>query len=139
MSLERFCRKRVVTAQASEPVVDVARRMRDEHVGSVVIVSTDGAPTGIVTDRDLVVRALAEGGDPAAAIETIMTPAPVTLERNDRLDDVVACMREHGIRRIPVIDERGALVGLVSLDDINVLLAGELSASVAAVQDNRGP
>ena len=139
MSLDRFCRKRVVTAHASEPVMDVACRMRDEHVGAVVIVSTDGAPKGIVTDRDLVVRALAQGGDPAAAIETVMTPDPVTLARSERLDDVVACMREDGIRRIPIIDDQGALVGLVSLDDISVLLAGELSASVAAVQNNRGP
>jgi len=139
MSLERFCRKRVVTAQTSEPVAAVARCMRDEHVGAVVIVSTGGTPIGIVTDRDLVVRALAEGGDPAAAIETVMTHDPVTLEWNDRVDDVAACMRENGIRRIPIVDERGALVGLVSLDDINVLLVGELSASVVAVQDNRGP
>jgi CBS domain-containing protein len=139
MSLERFCRKRVVTARPFETVADVARRMRDEHVGAVVIVTDRGVASGIVTDRDLVVRVLAEGADSAGPIEDAVTGDPVTLGRDAKLDDVVRAMAEAGVRRIPIVDGDGVPVGLVSMDDVSVLLAGELSASAEAVQDNRGP
>ncbi len=138
MSIERFCRKRVVTAQPDESAFAVARRMRDEHVGCVVIVEL-GRPVGIVTDRDLVSRVLAERRSPEQPIRDFMTAAPVTVRAGDQLDHVVSRMREAGVRRLPITDAGGALVGLVSLDDVNVLLAGELNAAVEAIQDNRGP
>jgi CBS domain-containing protein len=139
MSLDRFCRRTVVTARPEQSVAEVARLMRDEHVGAVVIVTVASEPIGIVTDRDLVIRVLAEEEALAVSVETIMTPDPVMLRRDARVDDVVASMRAAGVRRIPIVDLTGTLCGMVSLDDLNVLFAGELSASMAAVQDNRGP
>jgi signal-transduction protein with cAMP-binding, CBS, and nucleotidyltransferase domain len=113
--------------------------MRDEHVGAVVVLTDDGRPVGIVTDRDLVTRVLAEGRAPDTEARFFMTPEPITVRASARLDDVVATMRSAGVRRLPIVSADGAVVGLVALDDITVLLSGELSASMAAVQSNRGP
>jgi len=139
MSLKRFCRKSIVTAQLDDPAVSVAQRMRDDHVGCVVIVDSGGRPAGVVTDRDLTVRVLAERASPETAIAALMTPDPVTVRIDQQLDDVVALMREAGVRRLPIVDDAGSVAGMVSLDDISVLLSAELSASTAAIQENRGP
>jgi CBS domain-containing protein len=138
MSLERFCRKRVVTARAEQPVVEVARIMRSEHVGAVVIV--DGKrPIGIITDRDLALRVLADGRAPETPVQALMTPQPVTVRRDQHIDDVVRTMQQAGVRRLPIVDEAGAVIGLVSLDDLSVLLAAELGVAVSAIRDDRGP
>jgi CBS domain-containing protein len=138
MSLERFCRKHVVTAQADRPVVEIARLMRAEHVGAVVIV--DGKqPIGIITDRDLALRVVAERRLPDVPVRELMTVQPVTVRRDQQIDDVVRTMQEEGVRRVPIVDEEGAVAGLVSLDDISVLLAAELGVAVSAIRDDRGP
>jgi CBS domain-containing protein len=139
MSLERFCRKRVISCGLEDTATAIAQLMRDEHVGAVVVLSADGGPVGIVTDRDLVTRVLAEGRTADTEARVFMTPEPITVRASARLDDVVATMRAAGVRRLPIVGADGAVVGLVALDDITVLLAGELSASMAAVQSNRGP
>jgi signal-transduction protein with cAMP-binding, CBS, and nucleotidyltransferase domain len=139
MSLERFCRKEVVTAQPDDSAKHVAQRMRDEHVGCVIIVDGAASAVGVVTDRDLTVRVLASGMSLDAPISTFMTSDPVTIRQDQQLDDAVTLMREAGVRRLPIIDSAGSLTGMVSLDDINVLLSAELSASTAAIHDNRGP
>jgi CBS domain-containing protein len=139
MSLERFCRKPIVTALPDDSAAWVAQRMRDEHVGCVIIVDGAGRAVGVVTDRDLTVRVLAGGGSPEAPISMFMTPDPITIRSDQQLDDVVAQMREAGVRRLPIVDAAGVLAGMVSLDDISVLLSAELSASTAAIHENRGP
>lgn len=139
MSLERFCRKEVVIAFAFETVAAIAQKMRDQHVGCVVIVDSDQVPIGMITDRDLVVRVLAAAGRPDQPIERVMSRDLETVGRGEQLDDVVLAMRRHGVRRLPIVDDDGRLAGLVSLDDLEVLLAGELTASAAAIEDNRGP
>jgi CBS domain-containing protein len=139
MSLQRFCRKEIITAAADDAVIHVARLMRDCHVGAVVIVDDEGLPIGIVTDRDLAVRVLAEARDISVPVRTIMTKNPVSVDTTAQLDDAINLMRHSGVRRVPIVDATGALAGLVSLDDINVLLAAELGASAATVRDNRGP
>ncbi|MCT7355585.1 CBS domain-containing protein [Streptomyces sp. 15-116A] len=97
-------------------VAEVARVMRDRDLGAVLV--TDGDELrGLVTDRDLVVRSLAEGGDPeqttvaGACSEDLVTVAP-----DDELDSAIRLMREHAVRRVPVV-EQGHAVGVVSLGD----------------------
>jgi CBS domain-containing protein len=139
MSLERFCRKRVVTARPPESCAAVARRMRDEHVGAVVIATAGGEPIGIVTDRDLVVRLLAREADPSCAVGTLMTANPYVIRSDARIDEALVMMRSAGVRRLPIVDDNRRVVGMVSFDDLSVLLAGELGAQAAVVLDNRGP
>lgn len=135
----------MVTAERDTSIEDLARSMRDENVGSVVI--TDGAePVGIVTDRDLSVRALAE----AHGIEIagrmlledltagdVMTYGPFTADVNDSVLEVLNDMCTEGCRRVPVVDG-DELYGIVTLDDFIVLLTTELN-DVASIVASESP
>jgi CBS domain-containing protein len=135
MSLEALCRHDVASVDPDRRASEVARIMRDRHVGAVVVV--DGTrPVGIVTDRDLAVRVLASGvADPA--VKDVMTPEPVVAHRGSGLADAAQIMREHGVRRLPVVGDDGALVGLVALDDLLALLGEELASLAGAVGHER--
>jgi CBS domain-containing protein len=138
MSLERFTRRELVTVTPDSSAEDVARLMRARHVGAVIVVE-DGRPLGIVTDRDLVVRLLADGWTPSAPVRAVMTRELVLAHVDDAIDHAFFTMRRYGIRRLPIIDAGGTLIGLVALDDLLVLLGGEVSSVVETVLDNRGP
>jgi CBS domain-containing protein len=138
MSIERFTRKEVVTAQPDETAAEVAEKMRSHHVGAVVIVDL-GRPIGIITDRDVALRVVGEGRTTETPIREVMSSDLVLAHHDDTLDHIVIRMRQTGVRRLPIVDGDGALIGLVSLDDLFVLLSGELSTTAYAVLDNRGP
>lgn len=140
MSLERFCRKEVIRSAADASVMTVARNMRDNHVGGIVIVDRSGRPVGIVTDRDIACRLVAEGSDPkTTSVESLMSRNLVTVKRGGTIDEVAFAMRKHGVRRVPIVGPDGQLAGLAAFDDIVVLLSAELTETVSAVRDNRGP
>lgn len=97
-----------------------AEVMRDREIGDVLVVREDGSLCGLVTDRDLVVRGLADGLDPSsAAIEEICNHDPVTVSSDQSAEEAVKVMREHNIRRLPVVDG-GDLVGIISLGDLAI-------------------
>ena len=139
MSLEIFCSKRVTSARPEEPAVAVAQRMRDEHVGCVAIVDATERLIGVVTDRDLVIRLLAEQASANDAIERFMTRDPTTVRRDAQPHEVVIAMRSAGVRRLPIVDDSARVVGFVSLDDVSVMLAGEMRMYAEAIEFNRGP
>jgi CBS domain-containing protein len=98
-------------------IVEAARAMRDHDIGDVLVASEEGL-RGIVTDRDLVVRVLAEGGDVSGtALEECCSGDVVTVEASARIGDAVEVVRDKAIRRIPVV-ENGHPVGIVSLGDL---------------------
>lgn len=102
---------------ANDSVVAAARAMRDQDIGNV-LVRRDGAVCGIVTDRDIVVRALANGGDPnSVTLGDVCSADLTTLSPDDSLDDARTVMREKALRRVPVV-ENGNAVGIVSLGDL---------------------
>jgi len=106
---------------------DAARLMKEHQIGSVVVTDHDGAPIGIVTDRDLALGVL---GDAAGScddpLSDLMTPNPTVLSREDSLVDACRLIRRRRVRRLPVVDEDGVLVGLVSADDLVFALAADL-------------
>ncbi|KOU61814.1 oxidoreductase [Streptomyces sp. MMG1533] len=106
-----------VTVEPQTSVTAVARIMRDQDLGAVIV--TDGDDLrGLVTDRDLVVRSLAEGGDPEqTTVAGACSDDLVTLTPEDDLDHAVELMREHAVRRLPVV-EGGRPVGIVALADL---------------------
>jgi CBS domain-containing protein len=107
------------TVDADATCVDAAREMRDGDVGSIVVVE-NGAVAGIITDRDIVVRVVADGTDPSTAkVRDAATMNPVTLTVDQSVDDAIRVMREQDIRRIVVVqDNRPA--GIVSLGDLAI-------------------
>jgi CBS domain-containing protein len=123
----------VVVATAETTVADAAGLMRRRHVGTLVIVDTThgGAPRprGIVTDRDIVVEVVATGLDPRTiTIGDIMRRELVTAHADDDALDALQAMRTKGVRRLPVVNEQGLLLGLVAFDDLLDLVADQLAA-----------
>jgi CBS domain-containing protein len=107
-----------VVVGAEESVAVAAARMRDADIGSVVVIGAGGEVQGIVTDRDITVRGVAEGRQPAAtAVAELASPSVVTVSPRDDLETVVDVMRKRAIRRVPVVDE-GRPVGVLSLGDL---------------------
>jgi CBS domain-containing protein len=106
-----------VTVEPQTSVTAVARIMRDQDLGAVIV--TDGDDLrGLVTDRDLVVRSLAEGSDPEqTTVAEACSDDLVTLTPEDEVDRAVELMREHAVRRLPVV-EGGRPVGIVALADL---------------------
>lgn len=107
-----------MTVDPKEPVISVARLMRDQGVGAVLVMDRDRL-RGLVADRDLVVRALADGVDPerTAVIKTVDEDL-VAVSADDEVDHVIKVMREHSVRRVPVVDGDGKPVGSVCLSDL---------------------
>jgi CBS domain-containing protein len=138
MSLERFTRKQIAAVGPQASVVEVARLMEKRHVGAVVV-TVDERPIGIVTDRDLALRAVAHGQPLSLPIVEIMSAELIVAHRDDGLDQALFAMRANGVRRLPIVDEAGVLCGMVSLDDLLVLLSAEISCGAETVLDNRGP
>lgn len=126
----------VVCAELGETAFDVACRMRDYRVGCVVV--TRGArPIGIVTDRDLAIRVVAEGRDPKATpVSDVVTYEATTLSREAGVETAVRLMRERGVRRLPIVTDDGRIVGIVTADDLTVLLAQQLAELGGSVRDN---
>jgi CBS domain-containing protein len=121
----------VETASRETPVVDLARRMLEEELGDLVI-AADDRPVGIVTDRDITL-AVARHGDVSELIaEDVMTSDPVTIHEDATAVDLPATMAEGHVRRIPVVDDDGKLVGIATLDDV-VATTGEMLKDVATV------
>jgi CBS domain-containing protein len=134
MSLEPIIRRPARTLPPTATCAAAARLMRDENIGAVVV-AREADPLGIVTDRDLAVRIVAEGRVPEdVTLESIMTTHPAFLARHRTLDDVLATMRQLGVRRLPIVDASGNLDGILSLDDVLMLLARQVGDLAEAVR-----
>jgi CBS domain-containing protein len=134
MLVSSIMSRKPVTVQRDHTVRHVARLMREREIGAVVIVDERGRPDGICTDRDLAIRAMAgPHADPGALpVDRIMTRPVVTAEEDTLVFDLLRTLAERRIRRAPVVNERKEIVGMVSMDDIILLLTTEL-ANVADV------
>jgi len=111
----------VVICRRDTSIRQIARVMRDEDTGAVPVVSPDNTLDGIVTDRDIVVRGInSDRGDTEVRAEDCMTNDVFTAHPNDRVVEVLEEMGDHQVRRIPVVDSRNRLVGIVSMADIAI-------------------
>lgn len=130
MSVGQVCNRETVIVRPEESIQAAAQLMRSQHVGCVVVVSEDrGAtkPVGILTDRDLVLEIIAQGVDAdSVSVGDIMSFNLLTAHCGDGLWDTLQRMRAQGARRVPVVDDSGGLVGILSSDDLLNLLADEL-------------
>ena len=108
--------RNLCTLEGNMSAADAAKVMRDENIGDVIV--TDGGKMcGIVTDRDLVMRVLAEDSDGTALLRDVCTKAPVTLTPNDLVDNAVQLMRSRAIRRLPVVEDNRP-VGIITIGDL---------------------
>lgn len=136
MAIGELCSREVVFVALNESCALAAQLMREQHVGSVVVVREVGGrrvPAGMITDRDLVVGVMALGLDARKTpVEAAMRPGLAVVREDEGVGRALALMREHTARRLPVVDAAGALVGLLAADDL-IELFGEEMAELAAV------
>ncbi|NVK44393.1 MAG: CBS domain-containing protein [Oceanospirillaceae bacterium] len=139
MSVGEICNREVVVVDQNENISDAARLMRKYHVGNVVVARTanDGTrrPVGILTDRDIVIELLAKGVDlDAISVGDAMTYDLLTLNENDEVDEAIKQMRAQGVRRAPVVNGSGLLVGILAVDDVIERLSEQFADLVALLQ-----
>jgi CBS domain-containing protein len=131
MSVGKISTKEVATAIPDETLRQAARRMAARNVGTLVILDSSGRPSGLVSDRDLMLQVLVEERNPDATTvsEVMSTPVAAVHERAD-IDDALREMAACRVRRMPVVDDAGKLTGIIALDDVLGFFAKE-AADVA--------
>ena len=120
-----------------QTITETARVMRDSGVGAVLVVNGESL-SGVVTDRDLVVRGLAEGASPDSPVGPLCSAKLIGVEAGAELAEAERLMGEHAVRRLPVIDA-GQIVGIVSMGDLAALGSGEDGASSLAAVSKAQP
>jgi len=130
MLIGEICNRDVIVMTRQESIVDAARLMREQHVGSIVVADKpDGerVPLGMLTDRDVAIEIVARGVEPnSVTVGDAMSQELLAVAESDGLLDGLRRMRERGIRRAPVVNEHGGLVGIITLDDILEIVAEQL-------------
>ena len=139
--VRNHCTRDVVVGQRHEPLAQAAQRMRDRHVGDLLVVDDleHRWPVGILTDRDVVVGPVAQ----AAAhfgeltIGDVMTAPAIMVSESDSLDSALTKMQRHGVRRMPVVDQTGSLSGVLAIDDVIGHVTDELTRIVFLLKTGR--
>lgn len=138
MAIGEFCNREVIISNRDDTVLEVAKLMRKYHVGDVIVVEQHGdkrVPVGIITDRDIVLELVAVEVDTTKIlVGDAMNNELLTVNENEQLTDLVQKMQGKAVRRVPVVDDNGALVGIVTADDIIDLIAEQLNSLVGMVQ-----
>jgi CBS domain-containing protein len=137
MSVGEICNREVIIINKGQTIAEAADLMREYHVGSLVVVEegeTGRVPVGILTDRDIVVEIIAKNvAYEKLIVGDVMTFDPATVRESDGISETLKLMRSRGVRRIPVVDDKGALTGIITTDDFLDLLAEELSDIVTLI------
>lgn len=132
-----ICKRKVSVAYQHTSVVAAAQLMREDHVGALVVVEDANGSRqvrGLITDRDIVMSVVAMGLDPEPlCLEDVMSERLVTAEETDSLTDLMHAIREHGVRRVPVVGPHSELMGIVTLDDVLKILAQEMNLLVGSI------
>ncbi|HZQ74171.1 MAG TPA: CBS domain-containing protein [Burkholderiales bacterium] len=135
MLVRNFCSREVVTVEPRASLREAALTMRNRHVGALVVVE-GGKPAGLLTDRDIVVAVVAVPGARPEGIRVgdVLTRKLVTVQDNDDIFAAVQTMRQHGVRRLPVVTAEGELYGVITTADIVQLIATELGGLATALR-----
>ncbi len=117
-----------VSCRTTTPLREVARLMSTHEIGSVVVVDGDGSVSGIVTDRDIALRAVGHGHSADIAVDAIMTRDVACISPAADIQDAAVRMQKRAVRRLPVVDDRGAIHGVIAIDDLFRSLSHEVDA-----------
>ncbi len=138
MNVGEMCTRGVVSVSESASLRDVAKLMSERYVGSIVVVSQSGSQpiaVGIITDRDIIRAQLEHVADLSRLrVADVMTAAPLTLRSDETLANAIDMMRARGVRRAPVVNPQGALIGFVSTDDLIAELARQFGTLARLIE-----
>jgi len=122
MKIGEVCRRDAISIANTEGITEAARLMREHHVGFLIVHQLGDdlrRPIGVLTDRDLVVEVMAKKIDPEAIkVDDAMARQPLVANETDDMSDLLQAMRLGGVRRVPVVDARGASIGVIAIDDV---------------------
>lgn len=137
MQLKELCVLDVACCHKETSVAEAARLMRLHHTGDLIVIDEsdgDREPLGIVTDRDIVMEIVAKGRDPdRTQISQLMAVPLVVASGSENVATAIERMRTHGVRRLPIVDDDGAVLGIITLDDLYRVLADHTAALAAIV------
>jgi len=143
MNVDKACQRNVITVRRFDELSKAVQLMRERHIGYLVVVEPDVAdgsqrPVGVLTDRDILITVVAREADVRTLrVDDVMTRQPLTVSETDPIDKALREMRRIGVRRVPVIGARGELAGILSLDDVLDVLAGELQNVAGSIRHGR--
>jgi CBS domain-containing protein len=133
MLAKEVMKTEVVTISPSAPITEAALSMREEDIGALVVVNDEGRPAGIITDRDIVVSVVADSKNPVEiSVEDVMSRQLIVVQEDTSIFEILKILAKNNIRRVPVM-RRGKLVGIVSVDDLVVVITTELSNLAVAL------
>ena len=141
MNIEEICSRIVVVALPATSVHEGARLLREHHVGALVVIDSrqNSRPLGIVTDRDMVVEVIAMGLDPSKrTLGDLMSGNVVSVNASEGVLESIRLMQSEGVRRVVVVDNAGALVGIVSFNDLVPYIAEALTGLANAIVGAQG-
>jgi CBS domain-containing protein len=134
-----ICTKPAITASPDTTAREAAHRMRTRNVGALVVVNGRGEPLGVVTDRDITVKVVAQGNDPGAVrLGTLIRRTQTVIREEAGILDATKLLSRRGVRRLPVVSRSGKLVGVISLDDLLMLLGSEMGHIASALASELG-
>jgi CBS domain-containing protein len=139
----RLCRREVITISPEEDIASAARLMRTSHIGFLIVCEQrperrGRKVVGVLTDRDIVVAVIARDADPhSLEVGDVMTRNPLMVAEDCSIDATLGFMHGAGVRRVPVLDAKGELVGVLSLDDVVECIARQLMSVVGAYRDEQ--
>jgi CBS domain-containing protein len=122
-----------VTSPPGRPIVEIAGLMRDLDVGSVVVVDDTGRIAGIVTDRDLVLRGLANGLDPTTAVEELMSRPVIDADPDTDVFEAAEALSVAGCRRLPIVDDHQHPIGIVTVDNLSIMANEQMNRLVEVI------
>jgi CBS domain-containing protein len=143
MNTGDLCKREVVTIREVDDLTTAAHLLREKHVGCLVVVESHvdsgrQKVVGMLTDRDIVVAVLAREIDARALkVGDVMTRSPLLAEEGQSVDAVLRHMREVGVRRVPVVDRSGYLIGVLSLDDVLEAIAEQLMNVAGSIRSEQ--
>jgi CBS domain-containing protein len=132
MNVGNICQRQVYLVKPDEPLADAAREMQRRRIGALVVVRDLATPVralGILTDRDIVCGQFLRQADlHTLTVGDVMTSDPLTLAESLGVSEAIAALRTRGVRRAPVVNEAGEVVGIATLDDLLPAVAAQLNA-----------
>ncbi len=141
MNIGELCNRETAIVEQDENIVEAAKLMRHYHVGDLIVVtkSEDGnTPVAIVTDRDIIMEVVANDANPKTVkVAEVMSKELVIGTEEEGIYEIIKRMRMHGVRRLPVVDKEGHLVGILSVDDILEFLSEEVDALIGLFYKER--
>lgn len=127
MSLQQFCTRPVVTISPEQTILAACQLLHENNVGCLVVVE-NGKLRGILTDRDIALKVTRARKDPQqTTVREVMTANPIRIAVSKSLHDLTALMHAHHVRRVPIVDGGDQVMGMVTLDDLLILLGQELA------------